>query len=273
MPNSVGGRRADIGPGRWLGALAFVSAAHVLAVGWLAGRQPVSVPPGAALVMEVALVAPAPAPVAAASGGDSASAGLPELAPPEDDAPAVVEPEPEVPAEPEPEARPEPAEMVEPAPPPPDPKPEVAPPPPPPEPRLKPAPKRPAKAKAAQTPADVSRGRRDQGIGASAGTASGPATAAAATGPRYDAAYLRNPAPPYPPAARRRSLQGRVLVHAVVGPGGDCARAEVRKSSGHPILDEAALQAVRGWRFVPATRDGRPVAAGVEIPIVFRLEG
>jgi protein TonB len=61
-------------------------------------------------------------------------------------------------------------------------------------------------------------------------------------------------------------------VHATVAASGECTRADLRRSSGHAILDEAALRAVRGWRFVPALRDGRPVAAGVDIPIVFRLE-
>jgi protein TonB len=68
-------------------------------------------------------------------------------------------------------------------------------------------------------------------------------------------------------------MQGKVLIYAVISPAGTCARAEVRVTSGNPLLDEAALRAVRSWRFVPASRDGQPVAAGVEIPIVFRLEG
>lgn len=263
-PRVLGGQ-GDVGAGRWLGALAFVSVAHVLAVGWLAGRQPASVPPAAMLVMEAMLLAPEPAPVGPESGGDPVPAGPPEVAQQADDPPAVVEPEPEVPPEQQP------ADTVEPEPPPPDPTPVATPPPPPP--RLNPAPQRSAKATAAKNLADASPRSRNEGTGAPTGTGLGPTSGAVSTGPRYEAAYLRNPAPPYPPAARRRSLQGRVLVHAVVGPGGDCARAEVRKSSGHPILDEAALQAVRGWRFLPATRDGRPVAAGVEIPIVFRLEG
>jgi protein TonB len=100
----------------------------------------------------------------------------------------------------------------------------------------------------------------------------GPPRIAAATAPRHDAAYLKNPPPPYPVQARRRGLEGRVLVRATVAATGECTGAELRRSSGHAILDEAALRAVRAWHFVPAMRDGRPVAAGVDIPIVFRLE-
>jgi protein TonB len=191
-------------------------------------------------------------------------------APPAPDANAPRAQDPPATFEPEPEPKPPPAKEAEPEPSPPA---DSAPLAMPEAPSPKAPPRRAAKARTTVAPAAARRDRREEHAGAPAGGTSGPAPRVAATGPRYDAAYLSNPAPSYPPAARRRNLQGRVLVYAVVGPGGDCARAEVRRTSGHPILDEAALQAVRAWRFVPATRDGRPVAEGVEIPIVFRLEG
>lgn len=89
---------------------------------------------------------------------------------------------------------------------------------------------------------------------------------------RFDADYLQNPAPVYPPLARRMGEEGKVLVRAYVLPSGRPERVELRQSSGSPRLDEAALAAVRKWRFVPARRAGEAVAAWVVIPITFRLE-
>jgi len=92
------------------------------------------------------------------------------------------------------------------------------------------------------------------------------------TPPDLRAAYLSNPHPPYPLAARRRGLEGRVTLRAEVLENGSCGRISVAHSSGHEILDQAALQAVKQWRFVPAQRGGEPMAAWVEVPIAFRLE-
>jgi protein TonB len=89
---------------------------------------------------------------------------------------------------------------------------------------------------------------------------------------RYDVAALSNPKPPYPLAARRRGIEGRVMLRAQVRADGSCAEVWVKRSSGHDVLDAAALDTVRRWRFVPAQRAGRAVDAWVEVPIVFRLE-
>lgn len=243
-------QQGDIGPGRWLVALAFVSAAHGVAVEWLTSHHTTGKPPSTMLAIEATLLAPTLQSMTDGPplGGEPAGAEPVETAP-QEEPPAPAEPEPELPAEPE--SPPDQIPVALSVPPPPT---AVT--------------KQVAKAKVTARPR-----RHGSAPGASADGATRPASGGAATGPRYDAAYLSNPAPPYPAAARRRNVQGKVLVYAVVAPSGACARAEIRHSSGHPILDEAALQAVRAWRFVPATRDGQPVAAGVEIPIVFRLEG
>lgn len=91
--------------------------------------------------------------------------------------------------------------------------------------------------------------------------------------PLYDAAYLKNDPPAYPLSARRRGAQGTVIVRAEIGADGRCGQALLKTSSGHAMLDEVALAAVRGWRFVPAKRGVKPLAAWVEIPIVFKLTG
>ncbi len=78
--------------------------------------------------------------------------------------------------------------------------------------------------------------------------------------------------PVYPEQARRRGEQGRVLLRVSVNASGMAAGVSLAASSGSASLDAAALAAVREWRFVPATRNGRPVPATAEVPVQFRLE-
>lgn len=89
---------------------------------------------------------------------------------------------------------------------------------------------------------------------------------------RSDVAALNNPKPAYPLAARRRGVEGRVLLFARVSADGSCAEVKLKKSSGHVLLDDAALSAVRRWRFIPASRGRVPVDSWVDVPIAFRLE-
>lgn len=96
--------------------------------------------------------------------------------------------------------------------------------------------------------------------------------AAALQPPRFDAAYLNNPRPPYPPLARRLGEEGQATLRVLVTPEGRPERIELAESAGSPRLDEAALEAVRHWRFVPARLGDIAVAAWVRVPIAFRLE-
>lgn len=91
--------------------------------------------------------------------------------------------------------------------------------------------------------------------------------------PHLNAAYLNNPAPNYPPESRNLGEQGKVLVKALVDPQGHVAELSVRKTSGYPRLDQAALNSVKNWKFVPAQRNGENVAAWVLVPVLFDLEG
>jgi protein TonB len=95
----------------------------------------------------------------------------------------------------------------------------------------------------------------------------------AVTPPVFNAAYLRNPAPQYPLAARRSGQQGTATVRVLVTPEGLPARVDLEKSSGSTHLDHAAVEAVKGWRFTPARRGNEAVEGWVLVPIVFRLEG
>ncbi len=92
-------------------------------------------------------------------------------------------------------------------------------------------------------------------------------------GVRYTGAGLSNPRPRYPPAARRKRVQGRVLLAVVVTKSGRASSVRIRKSSGFQLLDQAALKTVKRWRFRPATRNGRPVRARVIVPVTFKLKG
>jgi periplasmic protein TonB len=91
------------------------------------------------------------------------------------------------------------------------------------------------------------------------------------TPPRFDADYLKNPAPAYPPIARRNGEQGRVLLRVLVAPDGTTQDIVLKTSSGHERLDQAALDTVRQWRFVPARVGREAVAAWVVVPISFSL--
>jgi protein TonB len=80
-----------------------------------------------------------------------------------------------------------------------------------------------------------------------------------------------NPAPRYPERAVDAGLEGVVTLCVTVGAGGDVESVTVKTSSGSVLLDRAAVQAVRGWRFRPALRAGRAVRSRFEVPIRFRL--
>jgi len=95
----------------------------------------------------------------------------------------------------------------------------------------------------------------------------------AITAPIFAADYLDNPPPVYPAMSRRVGEQGRVVLRVRVNPNGRADDVEIRSSSGHFRLDDAARETVRRWLFVPAKRGDQPVPAWVLIPISFRLEG
>jgi protein TonB len=90
--------------------------------------------------------------------------------------------------------------------------------------------------------------------------------------PRFNADYLQNPAPAYPPLARRMKEQGRVLVRVLVSADGAPERIELKTSSGFPRLDQSALETIRQWKFVPARQGEQKVAAWVLVPITFSLD-
>jgi len=79
------------------------------------------------------------------------------------------------------------------------------------------------------------------------------------------------PPPAYPEEARLRGVEGRAILRLSIDATGRVASAELVESSGSASLDAAALDAARGWRFEPATLDGRPCPSSLRIPVRFVL--
>jgi protein TonB len=122
------------------------------------------------------------------------------------------------------------------------------------------------------------------GVGDGTGTGDAPATAEPApAGPPEPAAILTiggevlapvivtRVMPIYPPIARTAGKQGPVRVRAVIDTEGHVAEAEVTYDGVGLGCAEAALAAIRGWRFRPATMRGRPVSVFMEITVAFTL--
>lgn len=90
--------------------------------------------------------------------------------------------------------------------------------------------------------------------------------------PDYKASYLNNPPPPYPLAARRMGMQGKVVLNVEVLAEGVSGQVNVQQSSGHDILDNVALQTVKSWRFIPAHQAGRAITRWFKVPVQFSLK-
>ena len=100
-------------------------------------------------------------------------------------------------------------------------------------------------------------------------------TEAASTAPLqaadFRAASLGNRPADYPRLARQRGWQGQVVLKVRVSASGKASDILVETSSGHELLDEAAIEAVRSWRFSPARRGDNPLETWVRVPVDFRL--
>ncbi|MBI5912488.1 MAG: energy transducer TonB [Betaproteobacteria bacterium] len=96
---------------------------------------------------------------------------------------------------------------------------------------------------------------------------------AAASEPRFDAAYLDNPAPGYPALSRRMGEEGQVILRVFVEPNGRPSQVQIKTGSGSPRLDQAAQEAVWRWKFFPARRGAEAIGAWVLVPIDFNLRG
>jgi protein TonB len=79
--------------------------------------------------------------------------------------------------------------------------------------------------------------------------------------------------PPYPAAAIRGGEEGNLALEVLVGSDGRVRDARVARSSGFPLLDQAAVdEARRHWKLRPGTRDGVPLEQWYTLKVVFHLE-
>ncbi|MBR9973770.1 energy transducer TonB [Magnetospirillum sulfuroxidans] len=89
--------------------------------------------------------------------------------------------------------------------------------------------------------------------------------------PAYALGTAQTPAPDYPWSARRRGVEGRVVLRLEVGADGRPTGVELVHGSGHDVLDQAAITTVWHWRLRPAMAGGVAVAGRVVVPIAFKL--
>ena len=82
---------------------------------------------------------------------------------------------------------------------------------------------------------------------------------------------LSAPAPAYPESARRAGISGTTVVGMTISTDGSVSSAWVESSSGNSTLDSAAVNAVYGWRFVPAKQNGNAITANSRVPVTFNL--
>ncbi len=111
-----------------------------------------------------------------------------------------------------------------------------------------------------QIPSEGMRGEDDFNQAASIGASGGAGGA------------MGNKPPRYPKAARKLGYEGIVTLLVFVDAAGQAQDVAVQASSGYAMLDEAAVKAIRQWRFEPARRFGMAVEGSVLVPIVFDLE-
>ncbi|MDB5779861.1 MAG: energy transducer TonB [Polaromonas sp.] len=101
---------------------------------------------------------------------------------------------------------------------------------------------------------------------------SAPPAAPSVQLPSSNADYLQNPKPAYPALSKRLGEQGKVVVRVLIGADGSPQKAELRQSSGYERLDQAALNTVLKWRYVPGKRGGVAEDMWFNVPINFVLE-
>lgn len=100
-----------------------------------------------------------------------------------------------------------------------------------------------------------------------------PAPPATVDGGDMSASMIHAPPPRYPRESRRLREEGTVVLSVLLGVDGTVAEIRVARSSGHRRLDDAALSAVRRWRWRPTMRNGVAVQQRGTVPIPFNLVG
>ena len=130
---------------------------------------------------------------------------------------------------------------------------------------LKPAPVAEASPTAVSAPEPVAQGANNKAVAKAAEPE--PQT----TPPVASANKALNKAPLYPTLSRRLKEQGTVYLQVLVLKNGKVGQLKLKQSSGFSRLDQAALNAVRGWTYQPAVKLGQPIDYWFVQPVVFNL--
>ena len=83
---------------------------------------------------------------------------------------------------------------------------------------------------------------------------------------------IRKVNPAYPEDLRLAGIEGRVVVRAIISKDGDVLRPWAAGAEAHPRLVEAAIDAVRQWKYRPTLLNGQPIETPTEIEVVFSLQ-
>ncbi len=83
---------------------------------------------------------------------------------------------------------------------------------------------------------------------------------------------LSSTKPVYPRVARESGWEGTVIVRTLIDANGRPSQANIQQGCGHPILDQAAQDAIMTWTFQPAKDGNIPIPKWVDIPIKFDLK-
>ena len=81
---------------------------------------------------------------------------------------------------------------------------------------------------------------------------------------------IRRVAPVYPELAKRARVQGKVVLVVTVDEEGNVS--DIRVSTGHPLLNEAAISAVKQWKYSPTLLNGEPVPVIATVTVIFNLK-
>lgn len=122
-------------------------------------------------------------------------------------------------------------------------------------------------------------GDGDSGSGTGGGAGAGTGSGSGGTGGAGRGGGIINPGissrvdPDYPEQARRSGWEGTVVLSIQILPNGRPGDVSVYRSSGYEVLDDAAVDAVRQWRFIPARErsSGQSIACRTTMPVVFKL--
>ena len=87
----------------------------------------------------------------------------------------------------------------------------------------------------------------------------------------YKIGSINNPHPPYPIIARKKGLQGKLILKVSINNDGSVRSVVVGKSSGHKILDKVSKETIEKWIFIPAKKMGQSVEDSIQVPIRFVL--